>query len=157
MMFGKKYPVEQAEAELEPVLHDFRDSVHAWSAAEYGRPRTLAHAAVHRTLWRATAWALGCVLVVAGVSAGLYGHLHQQELALTQHRQQPPVTTAVSALATPAPETSAAEAPAERGAQGQSQKDENADLLAAVDSAVSRQVPSAMEPLAQLMDSSSIQ
>jgi hypothetical protein len=78
----------------------------------------------------AAGWALGCVLVAGSVSGGIYEHHHRQQLARIA---------------------------AARAAEQQRQVDlaranqEEEDLLAKVDSDVSREVPSAMEPLAQLM------
>jgi hypothetical protein len=120
----------QPDAELEQVLVDFRQSAHAWSEAEFNRPRAVRVAA--HSAWRhALAWALGCVVVAGGVSGGIYEHrrdvvarqlahdriLHQQQLAAQQKANE---------------------------------TDES--LLANVDTDVSRSVPAAMEPLAQLMD-----
>jgi hypothetical protein len=83
--------------------------------------------------WRpALAWALGCVLVTAALSGGTYEH-HERALAAKR---------AMDAAATRAQQVDV-----EKRAQ---LSDE--DLLAAVDSDVSRTVPAAMEPLAQLMD-----
>ena len=118
------------DSELEGVLRDFRLSVHAWSDRVYHRPRLLADTAPRRTSWRkAAAWSLGCVLTAGVVGGGLLEHRHREELARiaaaheAQHQRQ---------LAE------------ERARQA-------ADELAKVDSDVAREVPNAMEPLAQLM------
>jgi hypothetical protein len=123
-------PDAMLNSELEQALVNFRESVHAWSEAEFNRPRTVRVAA--HSAWRPVlAWALGCVVVAGGVSGGVYQHhrdvvarqlahdriLHQQQLAAQQNA---------------------------------SETDES--LLANVDTDVSRSVPAAMEPLAQLMD-----
>jgi uncharacterized protein HemX len=80
--------------------------------------------------WRlAAGWALAGVLVVGGVSGGFYEH-HQQELK-------------IAAAARLAEQQQVAR-------ELQAREDEE-ELLAKVDSDVSRVVPSAMEPLAQLM------
>ncbi len=117
------------EKELEQALVNFRQSVHAWSEAAYIRPLPVAVAA-RRHNWRpAAAWALGCVLAAGSVAGGLYDrHYRQQQAAMQAARQQQLAVELLRAK----------------------QTDET--LLAAVDSDVSRQVPSAMEPLAQLMD-----
>jgi hypothetical protein len=131
---GVKAPAgaEAAEAELNAALRNFRSSVHAWSEAEFERPRVIAPAA-HRSGWRlATGWALGCVLVAGGLSGAVLERNHQRELAqMAQARA----------------------AQQQRELATQRAKEEE-DLLARVDSDVSRDVPSAMEPLAQLMGDS---
>ncbi len=132
--------LEAAEADLEHALCNFRASVHAWSEAELSRPRLLP--AAHRHSWRfAAAWALGCLIAAGSLTAGLYQHRRSQLAAgsprLPQMRQQQIQPRAPIA--------------GEQAAQG----DEG--LMAKVDSDVSRPVPSAMEPLAQLMDESADQ
>jgi hypothetical protein len=127
----------ELNSELDEALANFRLSIHAWSEAAYSRPRTAVAAVAPRRVWRlALAWALSCVLIAGGASAGFWEH-HQREMRsaaarvaeqqrlLAQHRDQ---------LA--------------RQAE-QQRLDE--DLLAKVDKDVSREVPAAMEPLAQLM------
>ncbi|MGB9409343.1 MAG: hypothetical protein WCA89_17550 [Terracidiphilus sp.] len=118
--------------ELDEALRDFRLSVHAWSDAAYVRPRKAQAGSSH---WRASrlavGLAMGCVLVAGGASAGVWQH-HQREMR------------------------SAAARVAEQERLAAQQRDQRAreeeeDLLAKVDSDVSREVPSAMEPLAQLM------
>jgi hypothetical protein len=122
---------QAADAVLDEALKNFQSSVHAWSEAEFGKPRTVS--AVHYTSWRVvTGWALGCVLAAGSVTGGLYERHHRQEVA----------RIAVAAEA----------ARQQKLADEQRALKENEDLLAQVDSDVSRQVPSAMEPLAQLMD-----
>ncbi len=118
--------------ELDEALRDFRLSVHAWSEAVYSRPRTAIAAVAPRQVWRlALGWALGCVLVAGGASAGVWQH-HQREMR--------------SAAARVAQQQRLAAQQRDQQAQ---QEDE--DLLAKVDRDVSREVPVAMEPLAQLM------
>lgn len=117
------------------ALRDFKSSVDAWSDAALSSPRSAATAA--RYGWRLTAgWALGCLLAAGGVTASLYQHQHRQELARMASDQA--MQKAQQALA-------AQQQPI--GAQM-----ENDDLLATVDSDISRQVPAALEPLAQMMD-----
>jgi hypothetical protein len=123
---------DNEEAELDAALRDFRLSVHAWSEAAYNRPRTALAAAPRRRVWQlAAGWALGCALVAGGVSGGFYEH-HQHEMKIAAARV----------------------AEQQRLAAEQRDKlarEQEEDLLAKVDSDVSREVPSAMEPLARLM------
>ena len=120
---------EQDEA-LERALKNFRSSVHAWSEAELSHPRTVK--VVHVTSWRiAAGWALGCALAAGSVGAGVYDHHHRQQVAR------------IAAAAEAARQ--------QKQAEDQRASKENEDLLAKVDSDISREVPSAMEPLAQLM------
>ena len=118
------------DSELDEALTNFRSSVHAWSEAAFNRPRTMTDAVAPMRVWRlAASWALGCVLVIGGASAGLWQH-QQREMRITQAHlaeQQRLV------------------------AQQKARQQEDEDLLAKVDSDISREVPVAMEPLAQLM------
>jgi|HubBroStandDraft_5_1064220.scaffolds.fasta_scaffold53650_2 hypothetical protein len=125
------------DPELGQALAHFRANAHAWSAhvlsqAAYDRPRQLS-AAAHGSWRPALGWALGCVLVAGGLSGGLYEHHHRQVMA--QLAEQ------------------AREAREQQLAAQQLSADE--DLLATVDSDVSRDVPAAMEPLEHLMDEDS--
>ena len=115
--------------ELDEALSNFRLSVHAWSEAEFSRPRTVAEPRP-RGIWRlALGWALGCLLVVGSVSGGaVYKHrLNEMRIAQARLAEQ------------------------QRQAAQERARQEEEDLLAMVDSDVSRQVPRAMEPLAQMM------
>lgn len=124
----------EMDGELEQAIANFSQSVHAWSEAEFSRPRTVA-AVEHRRAWRlAAAWGLGCVLAAGSLAGGLYDH-HRQELAAAAARLAHQRQMA-----------------AEEAAEAQQA---NEKLFATVDMDVSRSVPSAMEPLAQLMDESS--
>ncbi|MGA3080118.1 MAG: hypothetical protein ABSD44_01905 [Terracidiphilus sp.] len=116
--------------ELDEALRDFSLCVHEWSGVEYSRPRPVAASARQRSWRLAAGWALGLALVAGGVSGGVYDRHHRQELAR------------VAAARMAEQQRLAAQAQA---------RQEEEDLLAKVDSDVSREVPSAMEPLAQLM------
>ncbi len=121
---------------LEEALKHFKMSVHAWSDAAYSRPRSAAKAQVktaRKWNWRvASGWALAGLLVAGGVSDGFY---------LRHQRLEQAKVAAAARLAEQQKEL-----------REQQAKEEEEDLLAKVDSDVSREVPSAMEPLAQLMD-----
>lgn len=133
MRFEAGLPEEeggQADAALDQALKNFRSSVHAWGEAAYGQTRPVA--VVRHVSWRlAAGWALGCVLATGSVAGGVYERHHRQEAAR------------IAAAAEAAQQQKLA-------AEERTQK-ENEDLLAKVDSDVSREVPSAMEPLAQMM------
>lgn len=128
---------EQMEA-LDPVLKqtlsEFKASVHAWSDAEFHRPRTAPSTVAHRTIRLAAGWSLAVVLLAGGATGAMYEH-HQRQLA------------AQAAAAREAERQR--EMAAERARQQQQWEDE---MLASVDTAVSREVPSAMEPLVQVAD-----
>jgi hypothetical protein len=125
----------EQNSELNEALSNFRLSIHAWSEAAFSRPRTALAADAPRRVWRlAVGWALGCVLVAGGASAGLWEH-HQREMR--------------RAAARVAEQQRLVDQQREQQARLVDQEDE--DLLAKVDSDVSREVPLAMEPLAQLM------
>ena len=122
--------MELQDPVLRETLENFRLSVHAWSEAEFSRPRTVRATVPNRKTWRlAAAWALGCLLAAGGVSGGVYERHHRQEVA----------------------RIAAAQKAEQQRLLAEEQARETDDLLAKVDSDVSREVPSAMEPLTQLM------
>lgn len=122
--------VERQEAELSGVLQDFRASAHAWSdAAFHERPMTFHSLPRHAVARRTLAWVMSLTIAVGVAGGGGYEWHHRQELA----RQ--------AALR---------EAEHQRMLQQQHAQDVD-ELLARIDSDVSRQVPSALEPLASLM------
>ena len=116
--------------ELEQALKNFRLSVHAWSAAELSRERPALKVARRRSWRRAAAWALAAARAAGGVATGGVYERHQQQLRIA---------------------AAARVAEQQRVAREMQARAEEEDLLAKVDSDVSRAVPSAMEPLAQLM------
>jgi len=116
---------------LERALKNFRSSVHAWSEAAYSRPRTAASVVRHRSWRLAASCALGCALAAGSVTGVVHERHHRQEMA----------RVAAAAQA----------AEHERQIAAERARMEDEDLLATVDSDVSREVPSALEPLAQLM------
>jgi hypothetical protein len=119
------------DAALEQALKNFRSSVHAWSEAAYSRPRTAVSVVRHRSWQLAASCALGCALVAGSMTGVVHERHHRQEMA----------TVAAAARA----------AEHERQVAAERARVEDEDLLATVDSDVSREVPSALEPLAQLM------
>ncbi len=125
--------VQEGAAEdlaFEQALGDFRASVHAWSEAAYRCPRTAFVPVPQHRFWRlAAGWALGCAMVSGVVSGGVYEHRRRQETA----------------------RIAAAQAAEQQRRVIEQRAREEEDLLARVDSAVSQQVPDAMEPLARLM------
>lgn len=139
-MFNKRESMEITEAGLEDVLKDFRTTVHAWSDRELTRPRSVLAIEHHRTWRSAAAWALGCALAVTSLSAGIYEHHAHDRLARIQTAQRLAAERAVQQRQS-APEPAAAES-----------REQDEKLMAAVDQDVSQGVPSALEPLAQLMD-----
>jgi alpha-D-ribose 1-methylphosphonate 5-triphosphate synthase subunit PhnH len=131
------------------ALENFKASVDAWSDAAYSRPRTAVSVGVRRGGWRlAASWALACMLASGSLAGWMVERHHQQELARTvamkaaaQKAAQDRAAAEQSAAAMATKQQSAAKANAK-----------NEDLLATVDSDVSREVPAAMEPLAQLVN-----
>jgi hypothetical protein len=145
----KSNPGRSAEPQLDPIpdpileraLADFRQSVHAWSEAELDRPRQVKVSV--RSSWRpALAWAMGCVVVAGAVSGGLYDH---QRTIIARQQAQARAIQQQRELAEQQKHQMAAATP--------QANDES--LLSNVDSDVSRSVPAAMEPLAQLMQDDS--
>ena len=141
MSFRDKLAGEIDDPVLAEALKHFKASVDAWSEAAYSQPRTTVVRTVRFAAanWRrAVGWALGCVLATGSLAGGVYEHHHRHELARIAAMQ-----AAQKALQTRLEAEQSAAASAVT-------KDQ--DLLATVDSDVSREVPAAMEPLAQLMD-----
>jgi len=120
---------EAQDQVLDEALANFKLSVDAWSDAAYST-RRLAEFSPRRNWRPAAAWALGCALVASSVSGLVY----------QRHERQVEARQAAVNLATQ-----------QKQAADQQAVDEE-DLLASVDSDVSRQVPSAMEPLAQMAE-----
>jgi len=119
----------ESEPELREALGNFKSSVDAWSDAMMSRPHEVQIPA--RTNWGLiTKWALGCVVFTGTVSGGLYQNHRQQEAAK------------IAAVRS-------AEQQHELAAQ---RATEEAELMAKVDNDIAREVPSALEPLASLMD-----
>ena len=127
---AQKVALDELDPAMKQALGDFKASVHAWGDAAMSRPRTVTHAVVHHTWRLAVVWAMGAVLLLGGISGGVYVR-HRDEvakqIALKQQQEQQ-----------------------QQLAQQREQQEEK--LLANVDSDISRQVPEAMEPLAQLMN-----
>jgi len=141
---------------LEQALKHFKASVDAWSEVAYRRPRTAVKVARHG--WRlAASWALGGVLAVCAVAGVAFERQHRQELAriaamkaAAQKAQQQAAEQ--TKLAVEKEPVRVEQMPKTKVGGEQNAGSEDEDLLATVDTDVSRQVPAAMEPLAQLMD-----
>ena len=120
---------DELDLKTREAIGNFKASVHAWSDAMVSRPRNEPQLAGRKT-WRLTpGWVLGCFVFVGSVGGGLYQNHHQQELARV---------------------AAAREAEQQRQIAAERARQEE-DLLAKVDNDISREVPSAMEPLAALM------
>jgi hypothetical protein len=137
--------VKPLDADLgDPVLHsalkDFRASVHAWSDAAYNRPRPARSPAPQAIAWRrAAAWVLSLTLSFGILGTAAYDSHHRQVVAQEQQRQQQ--------------EMERQRALAEQRAKATENVAETEDaLMVNIESDVSRQVPSAMEPLALTSD-----
>ena len=130
---GQVLPARDPDFELEQALKDFKSSICAWSEAELSRPRMWTREVRHRSWRLALGWAMGSLLVVGSVSGGLLERQHKLEVMRVAAQQQ------------------AAERQKQLLEQRATVAVTDESLLAGVDSDVSRQVPSAMEPLAQMM------
>lgn len=124
---GIRVADEWGDPALESVLSDFRQSVHAWSDAAYHRPRTGAVRVSSLRVWRvAIAGALVCLLAIGGIGTSVHVRHRREEAARVEALRN-----------------------AERQRQMEAERARDAvDLLAQVDTEVSREVPSALEPLA---------
>lgn len=160
MNFRDKLAGEMDDPVLTEALKNFKASVDAWSDTAYSRPRVAVDGRVRRGGWRlAASWALGCVLAAGSLAGGVYERHHRQELARIgamktaaqiAAQERAAAEHSASAAQKVLEEQAAIEPSTAGGAAGATNAD--ADLMATVDTDVSRQVPSAMEPLAQLMD-----
>ena len=167
---GKSFPSEiddpiVADPVMSGALKHFKASVDAWSEAAYSRPKSyesrlnesksMVRTAQHT--WRlAASWALGCLLVAGSLAGGLYEHHQRQEAARAAEMKAAEqkaelIRAAAEQSVTPAHvATNIATGRQPKAVKRAVNTDE--DLLATVDNDVSRQVPAAMEPLAQMMD-----
>jgi hypothetical protein len=128
---------ENEDQVVEQALRNFKTSVDTWSKAAMNRPCTTVKVARHG--WRlAAGWALGSAIAAVSVAGALHEREHRQEQARIAAAQAAAQKAAQQKLSDVDQQLSPA------------QNDE--DLLANVDSDVSRAVPAAMEPLAQMMD-----
>ena len=152
---GKVLAGEIDDSIVADALKHFKASVDAWSEAAYSQPRKAVIQPRHT--WRlAATWALGCLLAAASLAGTLYErHVRQESArieatkAAIKAAQQ---KAAVERRAAVQPVTATVVTRRQRTSVKRS-ANENEDLLATVDSDVSRQVPAAMEPLAQMMES----
>ena len=138
-MTDQRNKTKSVEADIDdPVLRsalgDFRASVHAWSDAAYNRPRPALSSAPQAIAWRrATAWALSLTLSFGILGSAAYERHHTQVIAKERQHQQ---------------DLERQRLLAEQRARQNAAATDTEDLMATVDSAVSRQVPTAMAPLA---------
>lgn len=126
--------IDELDPALKQALGEFKASVHAWSAAEMSRERTARNVVARRTWRLAAGWSLAIVVLAGTASGGVY-EMHQRQ---------------IQAQAAAIREAEHQRQLAAAKAQEEAQQEE--DMLASVDTAVSREVPSAMDPLAQLSD-----
>jgi hypothetical protein len=166
----------EPDLELAQALKHFKASLDAWSDAALSQPRTTAKLAVRHS-WRMVAgWALGCLLVMgslAGTVREIYQRQEMARIAAQKAAQKIAEERAAAARVTAQPGSAQPVNMLPVGAQSDkktpaattrkasptmdSAEAQDEDLLASVDSDVSREVPAAMEPLAQLMDDNGTQ
>jgi hypothetical protein len=145
--------------EFAETIGNFKASMDAWSDAALSRPRAVAASSLRpATRWRlAASWALGCLLATGSLAGALHVMVHRQDLAKQAAQQAEQKAAAASPQAAPATSTQESKDPSSASTPKPEAESQDAALLATVDSDVSRQVPAAMEPLAQLMDDDSTQ
>jgi hypothetical protein len=103
-----------------------------------------------RHSWRlAASWALGCVLAAGSLAGSLYERHQQQELARIAAEKAAQKAAQGHA---PAKQSAAETVTDKQPTAAMNANGGDEDLLATVDSDVSRVVPAAMDPLAQLMN-----
>lgn len=123
----------EEDVRLEQALTEFRASVHAWSDGVYGSPQSPRMTYRQRNWRLAAGWALGCVLVAGGVSGVVIQHERRQQAAQVAAAQQFAIQQ-------------------RQASERERAQQEDRNLMAKVDNSTSQEVPSAMEPLAQLME-----
>ncbi len=140
-MIGSEQGVSRAEERadldgldpaLKQALGDFKASVRAWSDAAYSGPRAVGANRTSKQWKFAASWGLAAVLLTSGISGGVY--LRHESVLQAQLAEQ-----------------RAAEQQKQAALQARRAQQEE-EILASVDNAVSREVPKAMEPLAQLSE-----
>jgi hypothetical protein len=154
-----------ADPVMSGALKHFKASVDAWSEAAYSKPRfsesrlnEMKSTAVAQHNWRlAASWALGCLLAAGSLAGGLYEHRQRQEAAraaeIKAEAQKAALVRAAEAEQRLSPTPVAVNIATRRQSTAVKRAiNTDEDLLATVDNDVSRQVPAAMEPLAQMMD-----
>jgi hypothetical protein len=148
--------VRQVEADgydpmLRSALGDFRASVHAWSDAAYNRSQPVAISAPERVVWRrAAAWALSLTLSFGILGTAVYERHRSQLIAQEKQHQQERERQRLADEQQRALQTATAkDAEASKDTAGVGDTE---DLMATVDRDVSRQVPTAMAPLALTAD-----
>jgi uncharacterized protein HemX len=119
---------------LKQALGEFKASVRGWSDAAYNRPRATRTDVVRRRKV-AAGWSFAAVLLAGALSGGLYQQHQRQEIAARVEAQRVAEQQRQADV---------------RQRALQAQQDE--EILASVDKDLSREAPSAMEPLAQLGD-----
>ena len=148
---GKVLAEECEDPLVAGALKHFKASVDAWSDAAYSQPRTVVRTARHT--WRlAASWALGCLLAAGSLAGTLYERDVRQESARIAAIKAAEQKAAMERKAAEQPVASTTDT-SQPPVAAKNAATEDADLLATVDSDVSRQVPAAMEPLAQMMES----
>jgi hypothetical protein len=116
---------------LQLALKDFRASVHAWTDATYHRARPAVAPAAQRIAWRRiVAWSMSLALSFSILGTAAYERHHQAVIAHQQDLQRAQERQRVLA---------------------EQHTRDTEDLLANIDSDVSREEPAALEPLAQMM------
>lgn len=154
--------VSEQDRELGEAIAHFKASIDAWSDAAQSQPRTIAYAAARRSRWWTASWAIGSVLTAALLAAaGVRQAVHRQTMASRgPHRAIEQAATEPSTAAPEAAPPVSAQTGEREPADATVSKNtvaQNDALLASVDRDLSREVPAAMEPLAQLMNSSAPQ
>jgi hypothetical protein len=133
---------ESEDPQVAEALRHFRESVHAWSEAEYSKPRTVRQAR-RNSIWSIMAspllgWSLAAI--VLGTSVGVPVEMH--------HRNQ------VQAAQKVAADQAAQKLAQEKAEQARIAAIDDDELMSHVDSDIAQDAPDAMQPLASLMNTS---
>jgi hypothetical protein len=151
------------DRDLKQALKHFKASMDAWSDAAMSRPRVVAKTSARHSWRRVASWGMACLLAACGLAVGVHAIYHRQQMAKLPAQetvQQTAVKQVASGQETALPDSAQAAETApvpETKAVKDDAGAEDKDLLASVDRSLSRTVPEAMEPLAQLMDDNEAQ
>jgi hypothetical protein len=137
---GEQTSFEREERELAEVLGTFRQSVHAWSDAEFNRERKILP--VRKPLFGfRLVLASSLLMIAAGVTGGITVYQHYHDIAIIQAQKDADKKRQDDEKAR-----------LDKMNQDQMAGRSNDDaLLADIDSDIAQESPAAMEPLASLM------
>ena len=140
-MSNEKFNESQEDPQVLEALRHFRESVHAWSDAEYSKPK-LVRQSKRSTVWTMITspllgWSLAAAVLAATV--GVPVTVHHQRVIEIQHREAAEKQQKLEE---------------EKAAQARAAAIDDDALLSHVDSDIAQDAPDAMQALSSLMNTS---